>query len=192
MLRSFNAVRIVVITLVLVLLLLLVGVVAITGLVFLSVLVLFVLLLFISLYNVNYIKGNLLTVLVSALAVAIAVVITDLPLLFAFLIWLSSFLLDATFTYLKRQYVRQYELNIVVRRSKDIELAFIKVAIIESVMIIGIGMVFGLLTTTAADSSFGFGSLFGYSISLILFASIHVMAFVRSYLFLRNSSKRRK
>lgn len=123
----------------------------------------------------NYIKGNLLTILVSALVVVMTVII-NLPLLFAFLIYLSSFLLDACHTYLKRQYVKQYELNIVVRRSKDIELAFFKVAIIESVMIIGIGMVFALLTTVDSIS---------YSITFMLFASIHVMAFVRSYLFLR-------
>lgn len=143
--------------------------------------------------------------MVSAIAVIIATIL-QIDTLVAFLIWLCSFMLDASYTYLNRKYVQQYELNILVRRSSSggsIELAFIKVAIIESAMIIGIGMVFeAIAMTTTIDMGYGevgtyglgngyglvngyrYSSSIGYSLSFMLFSSIHVTAFVRSYLFL--------
>lgn len=150
--------------------------------------------------NMDYIKGNLLTVMVSTLAVIITVIV-ELPLLLlAFLVWLGSFLLDACYTYLNRQYIQQYELNILVRRSKDIELAFIKVAIIESVMITAIGMVFdavavaNAITVTIGTSRITASAeetTTAYSASFILFASIHVMAFARSYIFIKKREEGR-
>lgn len=148
----------------------------------------------------DYIKGNLLTVMVSAIAVVMTVIV-ELPLPLAFLVWLGSFLLDSCYTYLNRQYIQRYELNMIVRRSKRILLGFIKVAIIESAMIILFGMVFeamAMTTTISSDMGYGevgtyglgngygyrYSSSIGYSLSFMLFSSIHVMAFVRSYLFL--------
>jgi len=139
-----------------------------------------------------YIKGNLLTILVSALTVIITIIL-HIDTLIAFLIWLSAFMLDAFYTYLNREYVREYELNMIVRRSGSIELAFIKVAIIESLMIIGMGMVFESMTSDSGNGGYGSSSIaIGYSLSLILFASIHVMAFVRSYLFIKSKEERKE
>ena len=148
----------------------------------------------------NYVKGNLLTILVGVIATIVAFML-QIDSKIAFLIWLSAFMLDASYTYLNRKYIH-YELNIIVRRSKDIELAFIKVAIVESVMIIGAGMVFEAMVTSSDCTirAMASGSVYtntingvigcsdfsiGYALSFMLFASIHIMAFVRSYLFIK-------
>jgi hypothetical protein len=125
--------------------------------------------------------------MVSAIAVVMTVIV-ELPLSLAFLVWLGSFLLDSCYTYLNRQYIQRYELNMIVRRSKRILLGFIKVAMIESAMIILFGMVFwvmgyGYTNNTNADIGIDTNTI-AYSTSFMLFSSIHVMAFVRSYLFL--------
>ncbi|MEM1971650.1 MAG: hypothetical protein QXM92_04275, partial [Candidatus Anstonellales archaeon] len=82
---------------------------------------------------IGYVKGNLITLLLSAIAVVLTVML-NLSIELAFMVWLSSFLLDSSYTFHKRKYLN-YELNILVRRSNNIVVAFVKVVIVEFALI---------------------------------------------------------
>ncbi|MEM2857170.1 MAG: hypothetical protein QW416_08730 [Candidatus Nitrosocaldaceae archaeon] len=130
--------------------------------------------------NSSYVKGNLLTLLLSAIAVIIAVAaVIRISIEQAFMIWLSSFLLDASYTFHKRKYLQEYELNILVRRGKNIVLAFVKVVIVEFIMIVLLSLLLFLLTFE--DNA--------VSAMFVFFAVIHVMAFARSYEFMKRIDK---
>ncbi|MEM2857207.1 MAG: hypothetical protein QW416_08920 [Candidatus Nitrosocaldaceae archaeon] len=126
---------------------------------------------------IGYVKGNLLTLLLSTIAVVLTVIL-NLSIELAFMIWLSSFLLDASYTFYKRKYLN-YELNILVRRSNNIVVAFVKVVIVEFALIALLSLLLFLLTLedTAVSAIF------------VLFAVVHILAFVRSYLFMKRMNK---
>ncbi|MEM4323955.1 MAG: hypothetical protein QXO37_08885 [Candidatus Nitrosocaldaceae archaeon] len=127
----------------------------------------------------SYVKGNLITLLLSAIAVILTVMLNLSSIELAFMIWLSSFLLDASYTFYKRKYLNQYELNILVRRSNNIVVAFVKVVIVEFALIALLSIVLFFLTLedTAVFAMF------------IFFAVVHVMAFVRSYKYMKKLEK---
>ncbi|MEM1971387.1 MAG: hypothetical protein QXM92_02875 [Candidatus Anstonellales archaeon] len=135
----------------------------------------------------DYVKGNLLTLFFAVIAILIAVIL-QAQVEIAFMLWLSSFLLDASYTFHKRKLLKQYELNILVRRGKNLVLAFVKVVFIEFVMI---GLLTIVVTLWFADSSStaSASSSSVLSIFLIFFAVIHVMAFARSYKYMKKLEK---
>lgn len=133
----------------------------------------------------NYVKGNLLTLLSASIAVTLAVIM-QLNVWLAFLIWLSAFMLDASYTFHKRKYL-EYEMNIMVRRSKDKNLvqAFVKVVMVEFAMIAFLYIVLLLMDNNAVSISASLSAIF------ILFAVIHTLAFVRSYEFMKKRMNNR-
>ncbi|MEM3092726.1 MAG: hypothetical protein QXI92_03395 [Candidatus Nitrosocaldus sp.] len=133
----------------------------------------------------DYVKGNLLTLFFAVIAILIAVIL-QVQVEIAFMLWLSSFLLDASYTFHKRKLLKQYELNILVRRGKNLVLAFVKVVFIEFVMI---GLLTIVVTLWFADSTASASSSSVLSIFLIFFAVIHVMAFARSYKYMKKLEK---
>lgn len=123
-----------------------------------------------------WVRDNLLTILFACITVVILTVFIPIQVEIAYLIWFIAFMLDATYTFLNRRYVKMYELNMIVRRSKDIVTAFIKVLCIEYAIIY-------MLSLFLLDSS-------GLALLFILFAVIHTSAFIRSYLFINKIKQR--
>lgn len=118
----------------------------------------------------NYVKGNILTLITCLIAIAIAIIV-QLSVVIAYLLWLAAFMLDASYTFHNRKNLK-YEQNVIVKRSRNIVKGFLYVVFIEFAIMIFLSMLL------SSDISI--------SVIFVLFAVIHLLAFIRSYCFVKS------
>jgi len=130
------------------------------------------------------VRANLITVVAALVAVTLAFLL-QIPLKIALPIWLSSFIFDAMYTYKNRSYIN-YELNYLVRYSKALYntliFGFLLVFAIEIILLLTISVI-----TAKMDSNQNIKDTVG--IFSMLFAVLHISAFIRSYKFVNIKNK---
>ena len=134
----------------------------------------------------GFIKANIITVITALTAITVAFFFLPLPIEIALAIWLSSFITDALYTYKNRRLI-DHELNYLVRYSKSsyntLLFGFLLVFSIEVMLLLTISVSIVYMNNSKnniADTE---------SIFSILFAVLHISAFIRSYGFVKKEVK---
>jgi len=136
----------------------------------------------------EFIKANIITVITALTAITVAFFFLPLPIEIALAIWLSSFITDALYTYKNRRLI-DHELNYLVRYSKSsyntLLFGFLLVFSIEVMMLLTISV------STAYMNNSKNNIVDAVSIFSILFAVLHISAFIRSYRFVKQEVKKK-
>jgi cation transport ATPase len=135
----------------------------------------------------EFIKANIITVITALTAIAIAFFFLPLlPIEVALAIWLSSFITDALYTYKNRRLI-DHELNYLVRYSKSsyntLLFGFLLVFSIEVMLLLTISVSIAYMNNSKDNIADA------VSIFSILFAVLHISAFIRSYRFVKQEIK---
>jgi cation transport ATPase len=135
----------------------------------------------------EFIKANIITVITALTAIAIAFFFLPLlPIEIALAIWLSSFITDALYTYKNRRLI-DHELNYLVRYSKSsyntLLFGFLLVFSIEVMLLLTISVSIAYMNNSKNNIADA------VSIFSILFAVLHISAFIRSYRFVKRSKE---
>jgi cation transport ATPase len=136
----------------------------------------------------EFIKANIITVITALTAIAIAFFFLPLlPIEIALAIWLSSFITDALYTYKNRRLI-DHELNYLVRYSKSsyntLLFGFLLVFSIEVMLLLTISVLIAYMNNSKNNIADA------VSIFSILFAVLHISAFIRSYRFVKKEIKK--
>lgn|GEM_PF-5176102 len=136
----------------------------------------------------EFIKANIITVITALTAIAIAFFFLPLlPIEIALAIWLSSFITDALYTYKNRRLI-DHELNYLVRYSKSsyntLLFGFLLVFSIEVILLLTISVSIAYMNNSKNNIADV------VSIFSILFAVLHISAFIRSYRFVKQEIKK--
>jgi cation transport ATPase len=136
----------------------------------------------------EFIKANIITVITALTAITVAFFFLPLPIEIALAIWLSSFITDALYTYKNRRLI-DHELNYLVRYSKSsyntLLFGFLLVFSIEVMLLLTISVSIAYMNNSKnniADAVIIFS---------ILFAVLHISAFIRSYRFVKQEMKKK-
>jgi cation transport ATPase len=134
----------------------------------------------------EFIKANIITVIIALTAIAITFFFLPLPIEIALAIWLSSFITDALYTYKNRRLI-DHELNYLVRYSKSsyntLLFGFLLVFSIEVMLLLTISVSIAYMNNSKNNIADA------VSIFSILFAVLHISAFIRSYRFVKQEIK---
>jgi hypothetical protein len=140
-----------------------------------------------KLHKQGFVKANLATVITALTAVSIALIV-QIPLEIALMLWLSSFLTDAIYTYKNRRLI-DHELNYLVRYSKSsyntLLFGFLLVFSIEVMLLLTISVSIAYMNNSKNNIADA------VSIFSILFAVLHISAFIRSYRFVKQEIKKK-
>jgi uncharacterized membrane protein YbjE (DUF340 family) len=136
----------------------------------------------------EFIKANIITVITALTAITIAFFFLPLPIEIALAIWLSSFITDALYTYKNRRLI-DHELNYLVRYSKSsyntLLFGFLLVFSIEVMLLLTISVSIAYMNNSKNNIADA------VSIFSILFAVLHISAFIRSYRFVKKEMKKK-
>jgi cation transport ATPase len=137
----------------------------------------------------EFIKANIITVITALTAIAITFLFLPLlPIEIALAIWLSSFIIDALYTYKNRRLI-DHELNYLVRYSKSsyntLLFGFLLVFSIEVMLLLTISVSIAYMNNSKNNIADA------VSIFSILFAVLHISAFIRSYRFVKKEIKKK-
>jgi cation transport ATPase len=136
----------------------------------------------------EFIKANIITVITALTAITVAFFFLPLPTEIALAIWLSSFITDALYTYKNRRLI-DHELNYLVRYSKSsyntLLFGFLLVFSIEVMMLLTISVSIAYMNNSKNNIADA------VSIFSILFAVLHISAFIRSYRFVKQEIKKK-
>ena len=134
----------------------------------------------------EFIKANIITVITALTAIAIAFFFLPLHIEIALAILLSSFITDALYTYKNRRLI-DHELNYLVRYSKSsyntLLFGFLLVFSIEVMLLLTISVSIVYMNNSKNNIADA------VSIFSILFAVLHISAFIRSYRFVKRRNK---
>jgi cation transport ATPase len=135
----------------------------------------------------EFIKANIITVIIALTAITVAFFFLPLlPTEIALAIWLSSFITDALYTYKNRRLI-DHELNYLVRYSKSsyntLLFGFLLVFSIEVMLLLTISVSIAYMNNSKNNIADA------VSIFSILFAVLHISAFIRSYRFVKQEIK---
>jgi cation transport ATPase len=137
----------------------------------------------------EFIKANIITVITALTAIAIAFFFLPLHIEIALAIWLSSFITDALYTYKNRRLI-DHELNYLVRYSKSsyntLLFGFLLVFSIEVMLLLTISVLIAYMNNSKNNIADA------VSIFSILFAVLHISAFIRSYRFVKQEEVKKK
>jgi cation transport ATPase len=138
----------------------------------------------------EFIKANIITVITALTAITVAFFFLPLlPTEIALAIWLSSFITDALYTYKNRR-LMDHELNYLVRYSKSsyntLLFGFLLVFSIEVMLLLTISVSIAYMNNSKNNIADA------VSIFSILFAVLHISAFIRSYRFVKQEIKKKK
>jgi len=129
----------------------------------------------------GFYKANLLTVITALIVVTITVIV-QIPLELALPIWLSAFIADVIYTYKNRKLIG-YELNYLVRYSKALYntllVGFLLVFIIEVILLLILSVTMSMFSDLPST----------FAVFCIFFATLHISAFIRSYIFVKKRNK---
>jgi cation transport ATPase len=136
----------------------------------------------------EFIKANIITVITALTAITVAFFFLHLlPIEIALAIWLSSFITDALYTYKNRRLI-DHELNYLVRYSKSsyntLLFGFLLVFSIEVMLLLTISVSIAYMNNSKNNI------VDAVSIFSILFAVLHISAFIRSYKFVKKEVKK--
>jgi cation transport ATPase len=136
----------------------------------------------------EFIKANIITVITALTAITVAFFFLPLlPIEIALAIWLSSFITDALYTYKNRRLI-DHELNYLVRYSKSsyntLLFGFLLVFSIEVMLLLTISISIAYMNNSKNNIADA------VSIFSILFAVLHISAFIRSYRFVKQEIKK--
>ena len=138
----------------------------------------------------EFIKANIITVITALTAITVAFFLSSLsilPIEITLAIWLSSFITDALYTYKNRRLI-DHELNYLVRYSKSsyntLLFGFLLVFSIEVMLLLTISVSIAYMNNSKNNIADA------VSIFSILFAVLHISAFIRSYRFVKTRSKK--
>jgi cation transport ATPase len=136
----------------------------------------------------EFIKANIITVITALTAITVAFFFLPLPIEIALAIWLSSFITDALYTYKNRRLI-DHELNYLVRYSKSsyntLLFGFLLVFSIEVMLLLTISVSIAYMNNSKNNIADA------VSIFSILFAVLHISAFIRSYRFVKQEMKKK-
>jgi cation transport ATPase len=137
----------------------------------------------------EFIKANIITVITALTAITVAFFFLPLlPIEIALAIWLSSFIIDALYTYKNRRLI-DHELNYLVRYSKSsyntLLFGFLLVFSIEVILLLTISVSIAYMNNSKNNIADA------VSIFSILFAVLHISAFIRSYRFVKQEIKKK-
>jgi cation transport ATPase len=137
----------------------------------------------------EFIKANIITVITALTAITVAFFFLPLlPIEIALAIWLSSFITDALYTYKNRRLI-DHELNYLVRYSKSsyntLLFGFLLVFSIEVMLLLTISVSIAYMNNSKNNIADA------VSIFSILFAVLHISAFIRSYRFVKKEIKKK-
>jgi cation transport ATPase len=136
----------------------------------------------------EFIKANIITVITALTAITVAFFFLPLPIEIALAIWLSSFITDALYTYKNRMLI-DHELNYLVRYSKSsyntLLFGFLLVFSIEVMLLLTISVSIAYMNNSKNNIADA------VSIFSILFAVLHISAFIRSYRFVKQEIKKK-
>jgi cation transport ATPase len=137
----------------------------------------------------EFIKANIITVITALTAIVITFFFLPLlPIEIALAIWLSSFITDALYTYKNRMLI-DHELNYLVRYSKSsyntLLFGFLLVFSIEVMLLLTISVSIAYMNNSKNNIADA------VSIFSILFAVLHISAFIRSYRFVKQEVKKK-
>jgi uncharacterized membrane protein YbjE (DUF340 family) len=136
----------------------------------------------------EFIKANIITVITALTAITVAFFFLPLPIEIALAIWLSSFITDALYTYKNRRLI-DHELNYLVRYSKSsyntLLFGFLLVFSIEVMLLLTISVSIAYMNNSKNNIADA------VSIFSILFAVLHISAFIRSYRFVKQEVKKK-
>jgi cation transport ATPase len=138
----------------------------------------------------EFIKANIITVITALTAITVAFFFLPLlPTEVALAIWLSSFITDALYTYKNRRLI-DHELNYLVRYSKSsyntLLFGFLLVFSIEVMLLLTISISIAYMNNSKDNIADA------VSIFSILFAVLHISAFIRSYRFVKQEEVKKK